>query len=67
MRLFFVVSGEHPTLPKAELLAILETLRVSYRINKTSYKLVEVEASPACLVEAVRRGGFIDEAGIELF
>jgi len=66
-RLYFVVSGEHPTLPKAELLAILETLGVSHSIETTSYKLVEVEAPPSCLQEVVRRGGFVDEGGTVLF
>ena len=66
-RLFFVISGEHPSLPKAELVAILETIGFSYTHSRTSYKLVELEADPACLEEVVRRGGFVDEAGIEIF
>ncbi len=66
-RLFFVISGEHPTLPKAELVAILESIGARYKIASTLYKFVEVEADPACLGEAVRRGGFVDEAGIEMF
>lgn len=66
-RSYFIVSGEHPTLPKSELLAILDTIGVSYSLNKTSYKLVEVEADPSCLGEVVRRGGFVDEAGTVLF
>lgn len=66
-RLYFVVSGEHPTLPKAELLAILDTLGVSYSVGTTSYKLVEVEADPSCLEDVVSRGGFVDEAGTVFF
>jgi len=66
-RLYFVVSGEHSTLPKAELLAILETLGVPYSIENTSFKLVEVEAEQSYLEEVVRRGGFVDEGGTLLF
>jgi tRNA (guanine10-N2)-dimethyltransferase len=66
-RLYFIVSGEHPTLPRAELLAILDTLGVPYSIGRISYKLVEVKADPSCLMEVVRRGGFVDESGMLFF
>src|SRR3989337_944664 len=64
LRFFFVVSGEHPTLPTAELVAILETLGVSYRVTGTAYKLVEIEANADRTGDVAKRGGFIEEAGI---
>ncbi len=66
-RLYFTVSGEHPTLPKAELIAILETLGVSFKVLGFSYKHVDIDADPTCLVRAGRRGGFIEESGVEIF
>ena len=66
LRFFFVVSGEHPTLPTAELVAILETLGVSYRVTGTAYKLVEIEANADRTGDVAKRGGFIEEAGIEI-
>src|SRR3972149_8554675 len=65
-RFFFVVSGEHPTLPTAELVAILETLGVSYRVTGTAYKLVDIEANADRTGDVAKRGGFIEEAGIEI-
>src|SRR5712692_373396 len=65
--MFFVVSGEHPTLPKAELLAILDAQRAEYMVKETAYKLVEVQASKVTPYEVAKRAGFTEEAGIEIF
>ena len=43
--LFFVISGEHPTLPKAELQAILDSRKTTYEVTNSDFKLVEVRAS----------------------
>ena len=65
--MFFVVSGEHPTLPKAELLAILDAQRAEYKVKETAYKLVEVQASKITPYQVAKRAGFTEEAGIEIF
>lgn len=51
-KLFFVVSGEHPTLPEAELRAILEAERCQYQIAKSVPKLLLVEA-PRSFIKTV--------------
>ena len=48
-RFFFILSGEHSTLPLAELKAVLQAYAVDYRIVGSFYKLIEVEADPAKL------------------
>ncbi len=65
--MFFIVSGEHPTLPKAELMAILDAQRVEYKVKGTAYKLVEVQADIVTPYEVAERAGFTEEAGIEIF
>ena len=65
--LFFVVSGEHPTLPKAELLSIIEGLEVPHRVTGNAYKLVIVEAKAGVGRVAAERAGFVEECGVEIF
>lgn len=64
---FFVVSGEHPTLPIAELKAILSSQRVEFKITGTEYKLVKVRADHVKPEEVAWRAGLTEEAGIEIF
>lgn len=65
-RFFFTLSGEHSTLPLAELKAILRAYAIEYRIVGTFYKLVEVEADRVLLESIARRGGYVDEMGQEV-
>jgi tRNA (guanine10-N2)-dimethyltransferase len=43
-KLFFLLSGEHPTLPAAELQAILEVVDYSYRISEKLTQVLRLEA-----------------------
>ena len=66
-RFYFILSGEHPTLPIAELKAILRAYGVEYKIVGTFYKHVEVEADRDKLESVAGRGGYFDEMGEEVF
>jgi len=66
-RFFFVLSGEHPTLPLAELKSILQAYAVSYKIVGNFFKLVELEADGRELEPIAGRGAYIDEMGQEIF
>ncbi len=44
-RMFFIISGEHPTLPEAELRAILEAEECQFRLIESVPKLLLVETS----------------------
>lgn len=65
--MFFVVSGEHSTLPKAELRAVLDAQQANYKIVGESYKLVTVHAPIMNPYDIAKRAGFTEEAGIEIF
>jgi tRNA (guanine10-N2)-dimethyltransferase len=65
-RFFFILSGEHPTLPLAELKAILQAYTIEYRIVGNFYKLLEVEADRTRLESIAGRGGYLDEMGEEI-
>lgn len=66
-RFFFVLSGEHRTLPLAEFKAILRSYGIEHEIVGNFYKLVEVEGDRAKLVSIAGRGGYVDEMGEEIF
>ena len=55
-RFFFILSGEHSTLPLAELKAILQAYAIEYKIVGNFYKLVEVEADRTRLESIAGRG-----------
>jgi tRNA (guanine10-N2)-dimethyltransferase len=59
MRLAFELSGEHETLPKAELLALLDALGLQYRAQQVAPQLMVVETriAPATLLLLARRLG----------
>jgi len=65
--LFFVVSGEHPTLPSSEVKAILEAEGMSYRVRKQSFKLLSLEAPMEALQKVDSRSSMCEACGIELF
>ena len=65
--LFFVVSGEHPTLPSSEIKAILEAEGIGYRVRKQSFKLLGLEASTEALQKVNSRSSMCEACGIELF
>src|SRR5215831_13777477 len=65
-RCFFIISGEHPTLPLAELKAILRAYSIDHRIVGSFFKLIEVEGDSSKLEAVSARGAFIDEMGKEI-
>ena len=65
--LFFVVSGEHPTLPSSEIKAILEAEGLSYSVRKQSFKLLSLEAQLEALQKVNFRSSMCETCGIELF
>jgi len=65
--LFFVVSGEHPTLPSSEVKAILEAEGIGCRVRKQSFKLLSLEASVEALQKVDSRSSMCEACGIELF
>src|SRR6266700_3608946 len=65
-RFFFILSGEHPTLPLAELKAIFHAYAIEYKIVGSFYKLIEIEADRAKLESIASRGAYVDEMGEEV-
>ena len=65
--LFFVVSGEHQTLPSSEVKAILEAEGMRYRVRKQSFKLLSLEAPVEALEKVNSRSSMCEGCGIELF
>ncbi|HZY93503.1 MAG TPA: methyltransferase domain-containing protein [Candidatus Bathyarchaeia archaeon] len=62
-----VLSGEHPTLPLAEVRGILSAHKIDFNINQVSYKIVELDVQPDALRKISERGAFIDKTLIEIF
>ena len=65
--LFFVVSGEHQTLPSSEVKAILEAEGMRYRVRKQSFKLLSLEAPAEALQKVNSRSSMCEICGVELF
>jgi tRNA (guanine10-N2)-dimethyltransferase len=66
-RLFFLLSGEHDSLPVSELRAILETEGYEYEISEKLDQLIRLEADLGC-TEALRdRAAFTRMCALELF
>ncbi|MHC1589721.1 MAG: THUMP domain-containing protein [Candidatus Hecatellaceae archaeon] len=67
MRLFTVLSGEHPTLPAAEVRAILKAESVPYREVGELPCLLRFEASQRALEAIKLRAAYSRLCGIEIF
>jgi len=65
-RLFFVVSGEHRTLPHAEIRAILQASGIDFKEVAASTKLLRVQADTSALEVVARRSMMYDQCGIEI-
>jgi tRNA (guanine10-N2)-dimethyltransferase len=63
---FLVLSGEHPTLPLAEMKTILAANQIPFRVRNQFFKLVEIEADIGAVKNVASRGAFIDEVGTEI-
>jgi len=65
-KLFFLLSGEHPTLPFSELKAILETERFRYKITGKLRQLMRVEADIESIKSIVYRAAMTRICNTEL-
>lgn len=66
-RLFFVLSGEHETLPASELKAILEAESYSYKILEKLDQALRIEAELQCVDAIKHRAALTRICGLELF
>jgi len=65
--LFFLLSGEHETLPAAEVLAILESEGYKYQDVRFAPKLLTLTADRSCIEKVVKRAGMCNLGGLTLF
>ena len=65
-RLFFLLSGEHPTLPFSELTSILEAESHKYRVLEKLSQVLRVEAEAQCIESVVLRSAMTRLCGTEL-
>ncbi len=65
-RLFFVISGEHRTLPHAEIRAILQGHHVDFVQVAASAKLLRVEADSSALDVVAKRSMMFEQCGVEI-
>ncbi len=65
-RLFFLLSGEHPTLPFAELKAILEAEGFKYRIIGKLSQVMRIDASIESIKPIVHRTALTRVCSVEL-
>ncbi|NWG10192.1 N-6 DNA methylase [Candidatus Bathyarchaeota archaeon] len=66
-KLFFLLSGEHETLPVSELKAILEAEGCAFRILEKLDQVVKLEADLNCVEAIKRRAALTRLCGLELF
>jgi len=66
-KLFFLLSGEHATLPAAEVLAVLGSEDFAYDNIRLHPKLLTLEAKPDCLQTIAERAGMCEAAGQLIF
>ncbi|MEM2420064.1 MAG: DNA methyltransferase [Candidatus Bathyarchaeia archaeon] len=66
-RLFFLLSGEHETLPTAELKAILEAEGYTYTVLEALDQVLRVEADAKCVEAVKRRAALTRLCALELF
>ncbi|UCG44990.1 MAG: N-6 DNA methylase [Candidatus Bathyarchaeota archaeon] len=65
-RLFFLLSGEHPTLPRAELQSILAAEGQKYRILEELTQVLRVETSLSSIKSVRERSAMTRVCGLEL-
>lgn len=66
-RLFFLLSGEHETLPVSELKMILEAEGCAFKTLEKLDQTLRLEADSACVEAVRRRAAFTRLCGLELF
>lgn len=65
-KLFFILSGEHETLPQAEVTAILESAGIPSSSNEKRYRLLTLEAPTRALALVAERSLMFDCCGTVL-
>ena len=66
-KLFFLLSGEHETLPASELKAILEAEDYAFKPLEKLDQTIRIEADPNCTEAIKHRASFTRLCGLELF
>ncbi|MEM2118222.1 MAG: DNA methyltransferase [Candidatus Bathyarchaeia archaeon] len=66
-KLFFLLSGEHKTLPVAELEAILEAENFAFKTLEKLDQILKLEVDSKCVEAVKRRAAFTRLCGLELF
>lgn len=66
-RLFFLLSGEHETLPTAELKAVLEAEGYPYKVLERLDQVLRVEVDPKCVEAVQKRAALTRLCGLELY
>jgi tRNA (guanine10-N2)-dimethyltransferase len=66
-KLFFLLSGEHETLPVSELKAILEAEGYMFKVLEKLDQTLRLEAEIKCIDAIKRRAAFARLCGLELF
>ncbi len=66
-KLFFLLSGEHPTLPLSELRAILEAEGYEYRILERLTQVLRIKADIESIEAVKSRSSMTRVCGLELF
>jgi tRNA (guanine10-N2)-dimethyltransferase len=63
VKLFFILSGEHASLPAAEVEAILESENIAYSRVERSYRLLKLDSSPEALHHVSARSLMYNKCG----
>jgi len=66
-KLFFLLSGEHKTLPKSELKAILKAENQKYKIIEELDQVIRLETNPKCIKTIEKRAALTRTCNLELF
>ena len=66
-KLFFLVSGEHETLPFSELKAILEAESFQFEVLEKFTQAMRLEADAKCVEAVRRRAAFTRVGALEIF
>jgi tRNA (guanine10-N2)-dimethyltransferase len=66
-RLFFLLSGEHETLPASEVKAILETEGYDFKLLEKLDQTIRIKTDSNCVEAIKRRAAFTRICGLELF
>jgi len=65
-KLFFLLSGEHETLPASEVKAILETEGYGFKLSEKLDQTIRIEVDSNCVEAIKRRAAFTKLCGLEL-